>query len=176
MARERNDERRRIPEYKVEGARILFRNFAGKKTEFNEAGNRNFALCVPEEDVEKLIEYGWNVKRLKPREENPLGQAYIPVKVKYGDYPPIAAIISSRGGTRLDESTIEQLDWVRIKNVDLTIRPYQYPPTALKPEGGVSAYLKNIYVTIQEDELEEKYANVNWADGSPDDEGLPFDE
>lgn len=180
MARERKDDRKRIPEYKVEGARIMFRNFAGKKTDYNEAGNRNFALCVPEEDVEKLMDYGWNVKRLKPREDNPLGQAYIPVKVKYGDYPPIAAIISSRGGTRLDESTIEQLDWVRIKNVDLTIRPYQYGPTAIKPDGGVSAYLKNIYVTIQEDALEEKYSNIDWSDAvaemndDPDEDEVPF--
>ena len=159
-----NEKKVRIPEYKVENARIMFRNFQGKKTDYNEEGNRNFVLFVPEEDVESLLSYGWNVKRLKPREDNPDGQAYLTVKVKYGPLPPIAVLITSRGKTRLDEDTIGQLDWARIKNVDLTIRPYQYPPSNIRPEGGVSAYLKNIYVTIQEDALEEKYADIPWND------------
>ena len=177
MAREtRNNDRPRIPEYKIEGARIGFRNFQGKKTEFNEAGNRNFALFVPEEDVETLLSYGWNVKRTKPRDEAPDGNPYIPVKVKYGAYPPIAVLITSRGKTRLDEETIDQLDWARIKNVDVVIRPYQYGPTAVKPEGGVAAYLKGIWVTIQEDEFDQKYADIPWADDDPESEEMPYSE
>lgn len=175
MARDDKRNKVKIPEYKVENATIMFRNFSGKKTEYNEEGNRNFVLFVPEEDVEGLLSYGWNVKRLKPRDDNPIGQAYLTVKVKYGIIPPMATLITSRGKTRLDEDTIGQLDWTRMENVDLIIRPYQYPPSNIRPEGGVSAYLKCIYVTLKEDELEKKYADIRWADEADEEaDELPF--
>ena len=36
-------------------------------------------------------------------------------------------------------------------NVDIIIRPYEWAPGAIK------AYVKTMYVTIEEDELEQKY-------------------
>lgn len=165
---------KKVGEITVEGAGIIFRNFSGKKSDFNEEGNRNFGLLLDEELAENLKEDGWNVKYLKPRpgEEDMPRQAWLPVKVKYGKVPPIAVLITSRGKTRLDESTINQLDWARIKNVDLIVRPYQYPEMHNRP-AGIAAYLKSIYVTIQEDALEEKYGAIPDADSE---ESLPFVE
>lgn len=167
-----SDEMRRPGEITIEGARIIFRNFQGKPSDYNAEGNRNFGLVLDEELADKLRADGWNVKVLKPRNEDEVPQPWLPVKVKYGKIPPIAVLITSRGKTRLDESTIGQLDWARIKNIDLIVRPYVYPEMHGRPSG-ISAYLKSIYVTIQEDALEEKYGMVPDYNGEP--EEMPFE-
>ena len=139
-------EEKRVSEITVENARIIFRNFQGKKTEFNEEGHRNFGLLLDDDLADALDADGWKVKTLKPRpgEEEDPPKRWLPVKVKYGKYPPIACLVTSRGKTRLTEETIGQLDWARIKNVDLIVRPYSYPETSTRP-AGIAAYLKSIY-------------------------------
>ena len=67
-------------------------------------------------------------------------------------------MITSRGGTPLNEEDVEILDWADISNVDLIVRPYEW---AVSGKTGVKAYLKSIFVTINEDELELKYADLD---------------
>lgn len=156
-----SEERRVTENIKLEGAKLIFKNFQGKASQYNAEGRRNFGVLLSEDLAERLYEDGWPIKRLKPRDDDPdrYEQPWIPVKVKFDPYPPIAMLINSRGKKRLDEDTIEQLDWSIIKNCDLIIRPYNYPAIAGR-SAGVSAYLKAIYCTIAEDEFEDKYADV----------------
>ena len=153
----------------IEGARITRRNFQGKKTDFNDEGQRKFCVLLDDELAEQLKEDGWRVKYFKPREDDPdqYQQPFLSVKVKFNPYPPIAVLINSRGKKKLTEDTIDQLDWSRIVNCDLIIRPYNYPAIKGRP-AGVSAYLKAIYVTISEDEFEEKYAGIPDLDQQDD--------
>lgn len=142
----------------VEGARILFRNFAGKEGQYNREGDRNFALLLDEDVAARMAEDGWNIKYLKPREEGDARQAMVSVSVKFdGARPPAVTMITSRGRTPLDEEMVEILDWADIANVDVIVRPYHWN---VNGQTGVKAYLKTIFVTIQEDELELKYADV----------------
>lgn len=148
-------------EIKIEGAHIVCRNFAGNKTEFNNEGDRNFGVLLDDNLANKLAMDGWNIKHFKPKPDDPTqrSQAWLKVKVKYGKISPIVNLITSRGRTRLDENTISQLDFTRIKYVDLIVRPYNYPASNLMP-AGVAAYLKAIYVTVLEDDFASKYANI----------------
>lgn len=148
-------------EIKIEGAHIVCRNFSGKKTDFNAEGDRNFGVLLDDNLATRLEQDGWNIKRFNPRPDDPTNhrQAWLKVKVKYGKFPPIANLITARGRTRLDENTIGQLDWTRIKYVDLIVRPYNYPASNLRP-AGVAAYLKAIYVTVLEDDFASKYADI----------------
>lgn len=152
----------RISNIVMENARLIFKNFKGEATDYNRAGDRNFCVILDDETAEKLERDGWNVKYRKPREDDPdqYRQPYLKVKVKFGQYPPICQLINSKGKVKLTEETVDQLDWVPIENVDLIIRPYEYPPSNIAPEGGIAAYLKSIYVTIREDDLEMKYRDV----------------
>lgn len=145
----------------IEDAKIVFRNFQGKEGKYNAAGNRTFSVLLDDDIAEKLQDDGWSVKFLKPREDDPdrHEQAFLPVKVKFGKIPPVAMLITSKGKIKLDEDTIGQLDWAYFKTVDVVIRPYNYPSIAGKP-AGVSAYLKAIYVTINEDDLSLKYGDI----------------
>lgn len=149
----------------MEGVRILFRNFAGKEGRYNREGDRNFAVLIDDDVANTLLEDGWNVKYLKPREDDEgadeTPQAYLPVSLKYGKgRPPRVVLVTSRGRTNLDEDSIEMLDWADIQNVDLIVRPYEW---SVNGKTGITAYLQSIYVTIEEDALELKYAEMNQA-------------
>lgn len=162
----------------IPGAKLIFKNFKGKKTEFNDEGQRNFGVLLSDELAEQLKRDGWRVKYLRPRPDDGYEQPWLSVKVKFNPYPPIAWLINSRGKKRLNEDTIEQLDWSIITNCDLVIRPYNYPAVKGRP-AGVSAYLKAIYATIlSEDQFYSKYESLPDLDGNEENEEpeeLPFD-
>lgn len=144
----------------MEGVRIIFRNFAGKEGQYNREGDRNFAVLLDETTAKAMDEDGWNVKMLKPRteEEGEEPQAYLPVSVNFRGRPPRIVQITSRGRTNLGESEVEILDWVDIINVDLIVRPYEW---TVNSKTGIKAYLQSLYITIEEDPLEAKYAELN---------------
>jgi len=147
----------RVKPVTFENARIIFRNFSGKEGRYNAKGDRNFCLLLETDEARTMEEEGWNVKYLRPREEGDEPQPYIQVSVNYGARPPRAVLITHRGRTNLGEGEIVILDWAEIRNVDLIINPYYWE---VNGKTGIKAYLKSIYVSIIEDELEMKYSDV----------------
>jgi len=144
----------------MEGVQILFRNFAGEEGQYNREGDRNFAVLLDEKTAQELGEDGWNVKVLKPREEEEedVERPYLPVSVSFKGRPPRIVMITSRGKTVLGEDEVAMLDWADITNVDLIVRPYNWE---VNNKTGIKAYLQSLYVTIEEDELERKYAEID---------------
>jgi len=141
----------------IENAKIGFRNFSGKEGKFNPAGRRNFCVFLDEDVASQLESDGWNIRWLQPKDETEQRKAYMQVAVSFDNIPPKIIIISSKGKTILDDSTVSILDWAEIKEVDLIIRPYNWNVSG---KGGVKAYVKSMYVTIVEDEFESKYYDV----------------
>jgi hypothetical protein len=145
----------------MEDARIVFRNFAGAEGMYNREGDRNFCVLLEEDTAQMMLEDGWNIKRLKPREGDEMGTAYIQVSVGFKGRPPRMVMITSRGRVDLGEDECILLDWADILKVDLIIRPYHWN---VNGRTGVKAYLKSIFVIINEDYLELKYADVPIAE------------
>jgi len=147
----------------MEGVQLIFKNFAGKESQYNREGDRNFAVKLDETVATQMADDGWNVKFLNPREsdEETEGgpQAYLPVSLSFKGRPPNVVLITSRGRTHLGEGDVEMLDWADIVNVDLIVNPYAWGP--INGKSGIKAYLKSIYVTIDEDPLERKYADLD---------------
>jgi hypothetical protein len=145
---------------RMDGVRIIFRNFSGKEGKYNREGDRNFAVLLDDEIANTMAEDNWNVKWLQPRseDEEETPQAYLPVSVSYKGRPPRIVMITSRGRTNIDDTQVEMLDWATIVNVDLIVRPYEW---TVNGKSGVKAYLQSLYVTIEEDELERKYGEMN---------------
>ena len=136
----------------IDDARICFRNFKGEGSMYNNEGDRNFSLVIPDEEIAEALRdnknefgAGWNVKIRAPREEGEGPFMHMPVKVKYTERSkPRVYLISGRNRVELTEDTIGMLDDINIKSIDLDIRPYD-GESRFGPHR--TAYLQSMYVT-----------------------------
>jgi hypothetical protein len=133
---------------------IFYLNFAGREGPYN--NDRTFCVALPDEDAEKLAADGWNVKVREAREEGDEEIKYLAVKVSYENRPPRITMITSTGSTLLKESQLEMLDYADIVKVDIVVNPYEWHMSDGKT--GIKAYLKTMFITIDEDDLERMYA------------------
>lgn len=156
----------------IEGATIGFRNFSGKPSQYNPPGRKNFCVFFDEETGKKLELEGWNIRWTKIREEEDIPAPYIQVAVSFDNIPPKIILITSGGQTQLDSQTVNVLDWADIRHIDLVIRPYNW---MVSGKGGVKAYVRSMYVTIDEDEFAEKYSHLP-SDGRAPHFNLEVDE
>ena len=146
--------------FMVEDARLIFKNFAGKEGQYNRAGDRSFCVILDPETAERMVADGWNVRTLEAREEGDTDTPYIQVSVNFNNRPPRVVMITSTARTNLDEQSVEVLDWADIRMADLIARGYEWE---VNGKTGVKAYLQSLFITIEEDALERKYAS-NFVD------------
>ena len=109
---------------------IMFRNFAGKASQYNDEGNRNFCLKLTPREAELMIADGWNVKFRKQTDPDDIPDPYLPISLSAKFRPSRVVLITARNGglgrTTLTEDMYMFVDWVDIAYVDLTIRPYEW--------------------------------------------------
>lgn len=141
----------------MENCRLLFRNFSGEEGPYNNKGERKFNVVLDPEEARSLAEDGWNVKYLKARDPQEEPLARLEITVKFGKFPPLIVLITSKGKTALPEDLIGALDWAEFANVDLIFRPYYWD---INGKQGITPYLKSFYGTLAEDALALKYMDV----------------
>lgn len=147
-------------EFMIEGADLIFTNFSGEKSAFNSEGRIQFSIRLDKSTADQLSAEGWNVKVRPPRDEDEEELIYIGVDARFDIRPPRVVMLSNGGRTRtnLTQETIAILDSVDISNVDLIINGSFWD---VNGKQGIKAYLKTMFVTINEDALERKYAEYD---------------
>lgn len=162
----------------IDGAQIWARNFSGKEGKFNAAGNRNFNLWLEPKLAAALRKDGWNVKEYAPKSDpDAEPRPFIKVAVNYNYIPPKIYRVGSNGKkVSLDEDNVGNLDWEEIKNVRIVVRPYHWE---VNGKEGIKAYVKTMYVEIEEDPFESRYEEDKGFDPSflpsaDNDDEVPF--
>lgn len=138
----------------IDGARIIWRNFSGKKSQYNKNGEREFNLVIPNQEIaDKLLSdvnddgAAWNVRMKPPMDEGGDPLLYLKVKVRFNQYGPPIYVVSDGVQREIDESEVGMLDQIAIESVDLDIRPYDNITNG-KPYR--TAYLQSIRVYQKE--------------------------
>lgn len=149
------DESNKAPTFMIEGARLIWRNFSGAATQFKAEGNRTFNVVLDKKTADQMAADGWNVKCKPPQEEDDEEFCYVEVTVGYKVRPPKIVVITESGRTMLNEDTVGTLDWAEIRNADLIARAYEW---TVNGKSGLKAYLQSLFIEIEEDALERKYA------------------
>jgi len=146
----------------IENTRLIFRNFAGKETNYNRAGNRNFCVILTDTDqIKTLFDAGWNVRALTPRDDEEEPRYYLQVAVNFDHVPPKIILVTEKNQTPLDEDSVSTLDYGDIRSVDLVIKPYNWE---VNGKSGIKAYLKTMYVTLEENEFGDKYSQDEYGE------------
>lgn len=157
-----NDER--LAPITIENAKVIFKNFRGAPDKFDKQGHKNFHLLLDENLAEELRGNGFNVKPLRKRDEDEDQMYHMEVKINMNSRrPPRVVMIGTANGTKLnevnlDDDTIGILDSSFILTADLTINPYQWE---VRGATGTTAYLQTLYITVELDPLEAKYAGTD---------------
>ena len=146
----------------IKDAQIFKTNFSGKEIPpYNPEGRRNFCVFIDDLKIaEEMEKDGWNIRWLQPKQEGDEVKAFMSVAVNFSNRPPKILMYTSKGETRIDEETVNMLDWAEKTRVDLTINPRYWNDDGRER---IKAYLRTMLVWIYEDELEkeidERYEN-----------------
>ena len=144
---------------RMEGVKLVFRNFRGEGGEYNAPGDRNCHVVIPPEMVEVLTMQGWNVRLYQPKDESIMPFHILKFNISY-KIPALAPkVFGVRGNNTpvpIPEDVISSLDYQTFTNVDLEIRPYKWTKGG---RSGISAYLSTGYFVMEEDYLAQKYGN-----------------
>ena len=149
---------------------IIYRNFAGRITQFNKNGNRKFTIAIDPDVAARLEKAGWNIKRRPSKNDENEEFCTLEVRVRFdlSFARPRIKQFTRGGSVNINEDNVSNFDDAEFETADVVLRQYLWTNPA--GESGVSAQLAEMYVRLNEGVLEGK-----WAEDSGSDDGLPFD-
>ena len=170
----------------IDDAKIIFPWFSGKQTPMNREGDRNFGLILTREQADQLSKDGYNVKSRRPKDpetQQPDMTAeetlYVKCKINFNsNKPPRVILVTCIDGvckrTPMDDTNITLLDTADVEKVDCKFRPYDREESNTR-----TAYVDQLFVTVNLDKYDIKYNDVPWdgaaADAVPHDAAAAHD-
>ena len=153
----------------IRNSKIFYKNFSGKETAMNRAGDRNFCAYIENPEMaEAMSADGWNVKDRNAKDPDAGPKYFIKVKVRFRsgeetsvdkNSDPKLWKVTSKKKTLLDKEAVGSLDGDQIIDANLNIRPYHWKSKDGTKEG-ISGYLEQGYFRIVDDPFEEEYEDL----------------
>lgn len=161
---------------------LLFVNLEGRRDQFNTNGDRTFRLKFNDSEfAQELAEEGWNIKIYTPKNTDYEPYHYMNVKAKFRAdaetvrRDPEIHLINSKNDIRCTVDTMHDIDAAfqarTVKSVDLVLNPYHWVHPGMGAGEGVTAYLNQMWVVVEDSPFADRYANRN---SDFYDEEIPF--
>lgn len=135
----------------IRNAKLIARNFSGRKTNYNAEGMRSFCVLIDDQNqAQALAAAGWHVRQLNKRRPEDNDCWSLSVKVGYHDSRYIPSVKRFENGTseRLTEETIGVLDSDIITQADVVLRPKYWEANG---KSGYAAYLQTLYCVVEDE-------------------------
>lgn len=133
-----------------------FSHFDGRADTFNDEGDHNFTVILPEEEALSLLEEGWNIHRFEGQEEGDLPEYTLKVKISYRFEPPKIYLLKGNRKIRADERDLQDIKRSTCDQIDVIITPSRW---VHGKKSGISAYTKELYAKVRQSRFEEMYAD-----------------
>ena len=147
-----------------------FSHFDGRKDTFNDEGDHNFTIILPEDQARNLLAIpdGWTIKEREGREEGDPIEYTMKIKISYKYEQPQVFILKGNKRFRAAEEDLADIKRSTCERIDVIVSPSRW---VNGDRSGVTAYVKEMYVQIKESRFAEQYADYIDADapvGGPD--------
>lgn len=140
-----------------------FRNFDGAPKPWTPRGQKGpiqFAIALTEDRVDELASEGVEVLYTKPWPDAPADwepTPFVNIHMRFDNFPPKVWMVTETRKVELTEETLGLLNYAEIVSADLKFNISHYKA----PTGeGVKLYAQTLYVVIDEDPLDAKYAHI----------------
>jgi hypothetical protein len=147
-----------IEDIELEDAQIKwnFSHFDGRADTFNDEGDHNFTVVLPEEAAHQLLEEGWNIREYEGLEEGDPPEYTLKVKISYKYEPPKIYLIKGERKFRADERDLADIRRDTCDQIDVIITPSRW---VHGKNSGISAYTKELYAKVRQSRFEARYAD-----------------
>ena len=156
---------------------ITFKNFSGRKNDYNRNGDRNFALVLDDETADQLLSDGWNVRIKEYDDGSRRNTLQVAVRYDIERFRPKVVMVTPHGKyfkrTLLNEDTVNVLDPARVAKAYVTLNPS--PWKNAMGNTGIKAYLTTGYFVVEKDEFEDEFPEEPSDSDDYVDEALPFE-
>jgi hypothetical protein len=151
-----------IDDIELEDAQIkwAFSHFDGRADTFNDEGDHNFTVILPEETALNLMKEGWNVRQLDGYEEGDPSEYTLKVKISYRFEPPKIYLIKGDRKFRADERDLADISRATCEQIDVIITPSRW---VHGQNSGISAYTKELYAKVRQSRFADRYADYEEA-------------
>lgn len=159
---------------------ILFSNLEGRRDQYNAKGDRSFRLKFNDSEfAQQLAEEGWNIKIYTPKNDNYEPYYYMTVKTKFRcdsegvRQDPEIHRVNAKNDILCVAANMGDIDNAyasgKVVRTDLVINPYHWSNPGMGAGEGVTAYLREMWIEVEDSPFAARYANrcSNFEDDVP---------
>lgn len=145
-----------------------YRNFDSAPKSWTPRGQKGpcqFAMALTEARVMELEEMGVEINYTKPWPDAPDDwepTPFVTVHLRYDNYPPEVWKVTKSRRVELTEETVGLLNYAEIVTADLRFRVSHFQGARGE---GYKLYAQKLYVTVDEDQMDVKYAHIPVSTG-----------
>lgn len=151
-----------IEDVEIEDAQIkwAWSHFDGRADTFNDEGDHNFTIILPEKEALALREEGWAIREQEGYEEGDPTEYLLKIKISYRFEAPKVYLIKGDRKFRADEADLADIRRDATEQIDVIITPSRWVNGS---RSGITAYAKELYAKVRESRFSERYRDYEEA-------------